>query len=112
MTQEVFDLLKTGAKGKEPGEFVFTWPNRRPVKDIRGSWDKLVKLAGMPDLLLRDLRRTAARNLVRAGVDRGTAERITGHGTDAIFSRYNIVAEDDLLDAAKKLEDRRKARAL
>jgi hypothetical protein len=77
MTQEVFDLLKTCAKDKEPGDFVFTWPDGRPVKDVRGSWAKLVKSVGMPDLLLHDLRRTAARiycgiarNPDHAGIER------------------------------------------
>jgi integrase len=112
MTQEVLDLLKACAKDKGPGDYVFTWPSGKPVKDFRGAWRKITKAAGLPELLLHDLRRTAARQLVRAGVDRDTARRITGHKTDSIFSRYNIVAEDDLLEAAKKLEDARKARAL
>jgi Phage integrase family len=41
-------------------------------------------------LQLHDLRRSAARNLIRAGVDRGTAMSITGHRTEAVFERYNI----------------------
>jgi hypothetical protein len=41
-------------------------------------------------------------------VERDTARRITGHKTDSIFSRYNIVAEEDLPDAARKLEASRK----
>jgi integrase len=104
MTQEIFDLLSACAKDKQPEEHVFTWPSGKPVRDFRSSWVKIVTTAGMPDLLLHDFRHTAARNLVRAGVDRDTARRITGHATDSIFSRYNIVAEDDLLAASAKLE--------
>lgn len=107
MTQEVFELLKDCAKDKGPNDPVFTWPSGKPVKDFRGSWNKLVKAIGLPDLLLHDFRRTAARNLVRAGVDQHTARTITGHSTDSMFTRYNIVAEDDLLDAARKLEKAR-----
>jgi len=109
MTQEIFDLLSACAKDKQPEEHVFTWPSGKPVRDFRSSWVKIVTAAGMPDLLLHDFRRTAARNLVRAGVDRDTARRITGHATDSIFSRYNIVAEDDLLAASAKLEKARGA---
>jgi len=109
MTQEVLDLLTACAKDKQPNDPVFTWPSGKPVKDFRGSWEALTKATGLPDLLLHDFRRTAARNLVRAGVDRDTARRITGHKTDSIFSRYNIVAEDDLIEAARKLEKARKA---
>lgn len=110
MTQEVYDKLKACATDKGPEDVVFTWPGGKPVRDLRGSWETLTKAAGLPGLLLHDLRRTAARNLVRAGVERDTARRITGHKTDSIFSRYNIVSEEDLLDAARKLEKAQKAR--
>lgn len=110
MTQEVYDLLRVCVEGKEPNDAVFTWSDGRPVKDFRGSWDQLTKAAGVPDLLLHDFRRSAARNLLRAGVNRDVAKRITGHKTDSMFSRYNIVAETDLTEAAAKLEKRRNGR--
>jgi integrase len=107
MTKEVHALLLECAKGKTPADFAFTWADGRRVKDFRRSWSHLVRAAGLPDLLLHDFRRTAARNLIRAGVNRDVARRITGHKTDSIFSRYNIVSEEDLLDAARKLEKAR-----
>jgi integrase len=80
-----------------------------PVRDFRGAWDALVKAAGVPELLFHDLRRSAVRNMVRRGVPQKTVRQISGHKTDSVFSRYNIVSEADIADAARKIEEGAKA---
>jgi len=60
--------------------------------------------AGVERKLLHDMRRSAVRNAIRRGVDPDTVKKMSGHLTDAVFSRYNIQAVDDLEDAAQKIE--------
>lgn len=59
----------------------------------------------MPGRILHDFRRTAVRNLERAGVSRSAAMKLTGHKTESVYRRYAIVAESDLRDAARKLDE-------
>ena len=59
--------------------------------------------AKVPHRLLRDCRRTAARILIRAGVPERIAMLLTGHKTRAVFDRYNIVNEQELLTAGERL---------
>ena len=57
----------------------------------------------MPTRLLHDCRRTAAHNLIRASVPERVAMLLTGHKSRAIFDRYNIIHEQELLDAGDQL---------
>ena len=73
------------------------------VRAWRTAWPAACRQAGVPGRLLHDCRRTAARNLVRAGVPERVAMLLTGHRSRAIFDRYHIVREEDLHEAGAQL---------
>jgi integrase len=77
--------------------------NGNPIKDYYGGWDEACRLAGLPDRIAHDLRRTAVRNLERAGVPRSSSMKMTGHKTESVYRRYAIVDEAMLREGAEKL---------
>ena len=83
--------------------WVFVQPDGSRIRDFRWAWRKACGNAGVPGRLVHDFRRTAVRNLERAGVPRSAAMRMTGHNTEAVYRRYAITDSAMLQEAAVKL---------
>ncbi|HTC61688.1 MAG TPA: tyrosine-type recombinase/integrase [Candidatus Saccharimonadales bacterium] len=83
-------------------EFLFHRGGRQ-IGDTRKSWASACKAAKV-SALLYDCRRTAIRNLDRAGVSRDVVKRISGHETDQMYTRYNITSTEDVAAAFAKVE--------
>ena len=77
--------------------------NGKPIKRINRAWAAATRKAGVPGRIFHDYRRTAVRNMVRAGVPERVAMQLSGHKTRAVFDRYVIVSEGDLKHAGTKL---------
>jgi integrase len=112
LTEECRQLVTEMRKGKQSEDYLITRADGEPVRDFRHTWDAITKAAGVPGLIFHDLRRSAVRNMVRRGVPQKTARKISGHKTDSTFSRYNIVSEADIQDAARKIEEGARAAVL
>jgi integrase len=84
--------------------YVFHGQHGCPVDNHMLGWAEACERAGFRGLLFHDLRRSAIRNMKRAGIQDVVAMKISGHKTRSVFDRYNIVDESDVSGAAEKLE--------
>jgi integrase len=75
-----------------------------PVAYFTKAWKRACTDSGMK-ILFHDFRRSAVRNLTRAGVDQTVAMAITGHKTASVFQRYNITDDRDLECAVGRLDN-------
>jgi len=84
--------------------YVFNRKGRK-IGEFKRSWKTACTAAGLPGRIPHDFRRSAVRNLVRAGVPETVSMRLTGHKTRSVFDRYNITSDADLITAAQKLDE-------
>ena len=129
----VHAMLTACVMHKMPEDHVFTRSNGKPVLSFRGTWERECTRAGVgklvcahcgatatdtakcsecgykgtryAGLIFHDLRRTAARNLRRAGIGETVIMKIGGWRTRSVFERYAIVSRNDIADAMRKLQD-------
>jgi integrase len=85
------------------------------AKNWRKEWNKAAIAAGLGQktgeewyqfkgIIPHDLRRSAVRNMIRAGVHQTVAMSISGHKTASVFERYNITDVKDKQAAMAKIE--------
>lgn len=93
--------------GAEMKDYYTAWRSalkRAQVKATKGALT-LYAAGDLEKRIPHDMRRTAVRALVRAGVPEGVAMTITGHKTRAVFERYNITSGRDQDEAVAKLAE-------
>ena len=88
---------------RDPGSPLVFHRDGIPIRRWRTAWRTACQAAGVPTRFLHDCRRTTARNLIRANVPERVAMLLTGHKSRAIFDRYNIIHEQELLEAGDQL---------
>jgi integrase len=85
--------------------------------NLRKAWHKacvadglgtFTEVEGKPDpryngLIIHDLRRSAIKNLMKAGVNEKVAMSISGHKTRDVFDRYHIVDAEDVVEAMRRV---------
>ena len=103
ISQPIAEALVRRRARRDPDSPLVFHRDGIPVRRWRTAWRTACQAAGVPTRFLHDCRRTAARNLIRANVPERVAMLLTGHKSRAIFDRYNIIHEQELLDAGDQL---------
>jgi integrase len=98
-------LAMTRELEKKTGRFI-EWLFHRDgnrIVDYRPAWTKACAAAGLTGKLAHDFRRTAATNLINAGVDPLTAMALVGWKDISMLKRYRIIQDEPLKRAVEKL---------
>jgi integrase len=81
-----------------------------PVGAQLAGWHEACERASFPGLLFHDLRRSAVRNMKRAGNPDKAVMEISGHKTRSIFDRYDIVSDADIESVGQRTAEFLEAR--
>jgi integrase len=106
---ELADIIERRKKVKK-GPLVFHHDGAA-ITDFRKAWAKAAKLAQVEGKHFHDLRRSSVRNMIRAGVSEHVAMQVSGHRTQSMLDRYNIVSEGDIRSAMVRTAEYLKAQA-
>jgi len=101
---ELLELVERAKEARRPDCLFVFHDAGEPIGDFRKAWKTACKKAKLTGIIVHDLRRTAVRNMVRAGIPERVAMELSGHKTRRIFDRYNIVSNEDLVTATERLQ--------
>jgi len=98
------EALEALRKAHAESEYVFVRANGERIVTFRKAWLGATKRAGLEGNKFHGTRRSAAVNLMAAGVDSQLARQITGHKDARTFESYRVLLRSDKLQAAKAVE--------
>jgi integrase len=93
----------------------------KPIASFRKAFKAAAIVAGLGHLdeatgkyvgvVPHDMRRSAVRNFRRAGLSENEGMKLSGHETDSIYRRYDIISDDDLTESMNRVQEHLKKEA-
>ena len=87
----------------KPDDYVFPGDDGARLTTVKKSWSALLKVAGITDFRIHDLRHSFASRVKRGGADLYAVQRLLGHSSPVMTQRYAHLQPDDLRAAVEKL---------
>jgi integrase len=83
----------------------------KQIKSFRKAFKAAAKEIGYPGLLPHDMRRSAVRNFRRSGLSEHEGMALSGHRTDSVYRRYDIISDEDLTESMNRVQEHLKKEA-
>ncbi|HEX4045082.1 MAG TPA: site-specific integrase [Gammaproteobacteria bacterium] len=103
LNKEALNILTQWKKQNENEELIFANKEKRKFNNVRKSWTKLLKIAGIKNFRWHDLRHHFASKLAMLGVDLNTIRELLGHSDIKMTLRYAHLAPEHKAMAVARL---------
>ncbi|MFA5459797.1 MAG: tyrosine-type recombinase/integrase [Candidatus Paceibacterota bacterium] len=104
MNELLYQELKKMTSNQE-NEYMFCNKKGKPFENVRKSFDRALKIAGIDDFRFHDLRHTFASYLVMSGCDIRTVQQLMGHKDIKMTMRYSHLSKSHLQEAVERLDN-------
>jgi len=104
MNESLYQELKKMSQDQE-SEYIFCNKKGVPYGNVRKSFDRALKIAGIDNFRFHDLRHTFASQLVINGCDIRTVQQLMGHKDIKMTMRYSHLSKSHLQEAVERLDN-------
>jgi len=105
IVEEILDVIERRKQVRRLDCAFIFHRNGRPIKSFRKAFKAAAKKIGFEGLLPHDMRRSGVRNFRKSGLSESEGMALSGHKTNAVYKRYDIISDDDLTQSMKRVQE-------
>lgn len=102
---ELREVIENRLKKRRPDCLFVFHRDAKPMKSFRKAWQTACKNAGLEGIVVHDMRRSAIRNMRKAGIGESDGMKISGHRTASVYKRYDIIDEQDQRSTMERVQE-------